>query len=282
MIPVERPELSDEEVDIINRAAAARQALIDAFETDPKPRIDNALYKQYKRALKRAFNGKCAYCECVIEANQPGDVEHYRPKGRVTDDEYRPIKVNYLKWGEIEHAGYFWLAYDWENLLPSCTDCNRKRNYEGGPAGKADRFPVKGFRACLPGEEAQEEPLLLDPTKADPNEHLEFFKDGTIRAKTPEGETTLAILGLNLREDLVRARRQAYDAAKLACEALVDAYVKDLREREEEFRPEVNNVWLGRTAYSAVGREALKSIRARLRRMGGDLPLPVPPPADVP
>ncbi|MEF9674035.1 hypothetical protein QNM99_25505 [Pseudomonas sp. PCH446] len=41
------------------------------------------------------------------------DVEHYRPKGAVSED--------------ASHPGYWWVAMDWDNLLPSCIDCNRKR-----------------------------------------------------------------------------------------------------------------------------------------------------------
>ncbi len=49
----------------------------------------------------------------TARALRPVDVEHYRPKNAVAD---------------TEHEGYWWLAMDWTNLLPSCIDCNRKRN----------------------------------------------------------------------------------------------------------------------------------------------------------
>ena len=61
----------------------------------------------------RSSTGKCAYCESFYAGTQPVDVEHYRPKGKVD--------------GMAGHPGYWWLAGRWENLLPSCIDCNRKR-----------------------------------------------------------------------------------------------------------------------------------------------------------
>lgn len=36
-----------------------------------------------KQALIRWQHGKCAFCEAKIDANQYGDVEHFRPKGAV-------------------------------------------------------------------------------------------------------------------------------------------------------------------------------------------------------
>jgi hypothetical protein len=45
---------------------------------------------------------------------------------------------------EFEHPGYYWLAYEWTNLLPSCYDCNSFRRHgtmKAGP-GKNERFPV--------------------------------------------------------------------------------------------------------------------------------------------
>lgn len=64
-------------------------------------------------SLQHLFHGKCAYCESRYTSTQPVDVEHYRPKGGVEE--------------APDHGGYWWLAMKWENLLPSCIDCNRRR-----------------------------------------------------------------------------------------------------------------------------------------------------------
>lgn len=144
--------------------------------------------RSVKAELERLFHGKCAYCESFYGSTQPVDVEHYRPKGEVE--------------GIEDHPGYYWLAMDWQNLLPSCIDCNRRReqkapNSEIGTVarlltsgefdrsrrmslGKASAFPLatEAGRAKLPGEPlAAEHRLLLDPTRDDPREHLTFFID---------------------------------------------------------------------------------------------------------
>ena len=149
-------------------------------------------YKRYKEsdvkaALEALFHGKCAYCETFYQDTQPVDVEHYRPKGAVQG---------------TEHSGYWWLASDWDNLLPSCIDCNRRRKQKLPPfdgiegvwgdvvdaskpqsMGKKDLFPlhtpavraVWSARANKRAEDLKNEKrLLLDPTRDDPSKSLRF------------------------------------------------------------------------------------------------------------
>ena len=276
MIHVDKPRLSDKDwLDVFARATTERRSLVNAFRVDPKPQVDAALYKQYKNFLLAIFNHKCAYCETVISSNQPGDVEHFRPKGRVVDDDFKPIRVKYRKWGEIDHPGYFWLAYDWDNLLPACIDCNRYRRHEKGGAGKADRFPVAEFRARLPGQERREQPLLVDPCRCDPADHFEFLGDGLIRAKTKMGEETIRIFGLNIREQLVADRRAMFSDTKRLFRDLVDAALLGDDPRVEEIRGRINDIWFGRKAYGAMGRLALEAMQAALRKRGGGFEFPL-------
>lgn len=143
---------------------------------------------EVKEALGKLFHGKCAYCESFYSSIQPVDVEHFRPKGKVEGDDV--------------HPGYWWLAMEWTNLLPSCIDCNRRRNQRTPKpdlldlvqltrdgdlnrtkqlaTGKACAFPLAedGVRCTMPpGSEpalTAEKALLLDPTRDDPEEHLVF------------------------------------------------------------------------------------------------------------
>ncbi len=135
--------------------------------------------------LGTLFHGKCAYCESRYVAQQPGDVEHFRPKAAVA--------VKDANGKVVTIAGYHWLAADWGNLLPSCADCNRPRKHEitrgAGKRvmGKANWFPVdpEARRAGLPAGVATEPRLLLDPCTEDPSRHLVFDEDGTVAALTP-------------------------------------------------------------------------------------------------
>ena len=276
MIKLERPQLNNPAaLALIQKAAVAKQVLIDAFERQSKPQVDDTLYKSYKEYSLKAFHFKCAYCESKISNSQPGDVEHFRPKNRVVDKEFKPIKVCYPTWGERDHLGYFWLAYDYDNLLPACADCNRFRLHLGGAGvGKADRFPVAGFRAFLPGDEARETALLIDPTKEDPNNHFQFFEGGTMRALTEAGYETIELLGLNTREVLVKERKRAYFYASNVLSNFIEE-AKRTNAQVDDLREEVNQIWAGETSYAAFGRRGLETIRSNLKRQGVAMPLPL-------
>jgi uncharacterized protein (TIGR02646 family) len=173
-------------------------------------------HEQIRATLIAAFGGKCAYCESRYDATQPTAIEHYRPKGAVMID------------GKREPPGYWWLASTWENLLPSCTDCNspRRQDFPGGmpaTAGKANAFPLptRNPRARHEGEERRERPLLLHPYFDDPSEHLEFVwgtgnstvDDGHVRPRrngsgraSARGRTTIEVCALQ-RLGLVKLRQ---------------------------------------------------------------------------
>jgi uncharacterized protein (TIGR02646 family) len=159
-------------------------------------------YKRVRDVLTSAFDDKCAYCETCIVAGQPTAVEHYRPKGAIdTETERR------------RPPGYYWLACEWENLLPSCTRCNsaEEQDHADGTrrvSGKGMWFPLadESKRATAPDGEAGERPLLLHPYFDDPDSHLRFGEGGIVSGLTREGRKTIEILGLN-RDGLVKARR---------------------------------------------------------------------------
>lgn len=190
------------------------QRAIDHF--DDKGSLKGFEYKRYKEddvkhALERLFHGKCAYCESFYQQTQPVDVEHYRPKGKVQG---------------TDHGGYWWLAADWLNLLPSCIDCNRQRKQKlprgalENPdwalgwdtskvhnMGKKDLFPlhVDSARADFDPDEKtrddaveEERPLLLDPTRDDPTKALSFSTGADdqfslVFAKTENGNNSSGV-----------------------------------------------------------------------------------------
>lgn len=142
----------------------ATQSLLEAVRDGNKPEISN-LYKgqkeEYYFSSSGPFAGKCAYCEKFLKSNQYGDIDHYRPKGCVTKLDNSEV---------AEHPGYYWLAYCWCNLLPSCSRCNRMSKVDNRFVGKGTRFPVEDEQyAVSPGEETQERPLLLNPIVDDPS-----------------------------------------------------------------------------------------------------------------
>ena len=165
-----------------------------------------------KNALLQLTSAKCAYCESKMLGVGAREVEHYRPKGGVD--------------GESGWAGYWWLAYEWSNLLPTCRDCNKslrqhivtssmteiqvlalfaKKNSIS--YGKANQFKLLGTRAFTENCDTDlEDPLLIDPCKKDPAEHLiwDFSNDLALiqpksLAGSPSayGEYTISTCALN-------------------------------------------------------------------------------------
>ncbi len=171
-------------------------------------------------ALNTLFNDKCAYCESSYRSTSPTDIEHFRPKGRVSN--------------EAGHKGYWWLASTWNNLLASCILCNREQYNELfdlaivglNPAlvksGKVDHFPLAGpYRAFTETDELErEDPLLIDPTQRDPAEYFIWKKMQDLQVIVPRHEadvttryaqTSIQIYGLN-RRSLVEERTRIAQA----------------------------------------------------------------------
>lgn len=182
-----------------------------------------------KDELNEIFHKKCAYCESRYAHVTPMDVEHFRPKNGYLDPS-----------GKLVQPGYYWLAAEWENLLPSCVDCNRARKqkkisatgaHSSSTAGKENHFPLApgSPRASQPDEHEDETALLLDPCSDDlPNRHLQFTDLGYVMAhpgKTekdlPKGENTIEVCALD-RADLVAERlswlKRLKSEMKRACE----------------------------------------------------------------
>lgn len=165
-----------------------------------------------KKALEKLFFGKCAYCEGRYSGIHPVDIEHWRPKAEVIVDEL----------GKERRYGYYWLAADWENLLPSCIDCNRVRIHfdflerKEVTLGKGNWFPLVADtkRAGGVNDERDEKPLLLNPCNDRPENHLEFHEEGFIKPRlngeNQPDEKALASIrfyALN-RAELVHDRRE--------------------------------------------------------------------------
>ncbi|AVA21303.1 hypothetical protein [Rhizobium sp. NXC24] len=165
-----------------------------------------------KEALEALFGTRCAYCESPYAHTNSMEVEHFRPKGGYIDDDGRRCA-----------PGYYWLAATYDNLLPSCVDCNRERKQfhrlKNGErvlrkSGKANRFPISPGtpRATCQAELVNECPLLLNPCTDQPTDHLRFLSNGFVEpiqspqeAIAPKGQTTIDVYGL-VREALVGER----------------------------------------------------------------------------
>ena len=192
--------------DTSSRASIETKKAIDFFN-DPINAKKEFRFKVYsdsevREALRKLFFNKCAYCESYITPTDSIQIEHYRPK--------KAIIIN----NKMQFPGYYWLASDWDNLLPSCVHCNqiRKHLYDDGTTilgGKGNKFPLENesLRMRKHNDKDQEEPLLLNPCKDTIENELTFLKNGTITTNTKKGDTSIKVYAL-MRKRLRRARRE--------------------------------------------------------------------------
>lgn len=150
-------------------------------------------HQSVKEQLHNAQFKKCCYCETVVFSISGGAIEHFRPKTAVRQGRGQP-RIR---------PGYYWLAYQWENLLFICGTCNTK---------KSDLFPLSNpsSRARSHHDDiTAEDPLLVDPSSNDPRLDIRFQRDVPVGVTT-RGSKTIKLLRLDelgLSED----RRERLD-----------------------------------------------------------------------
>lgn len=172
---------------------------------------NNAVKQELKELL---YYSKCAYCESIM-SDDTFTIEHYRPK-----------KGSF---------SYYWLGYEWSNLLPVCEKCNN---------AKGDKFPVEVPSRALPDAGIKcrvkiplflpngdldigamkandsylldEKPYLLHPEIDEPKEFLRVKHNGELTFKIEKevneyqykrADYTISLTNLN-RDSLIVHRRK--------------------------------------------------------------------------
>ena len=207
--------------------AETQQAIAHYAVLNQSVDFDFARYNHadVKTALRTVFGTKCAYCESKYASVSDGDIEHFRPKGRVE--------------GKMpDKPGYYWLANDWDNLLLACQHCNQSRRHllgsqslallnDGKSKGKLDKFPLSDplLRVTSPNASlADEEPLrlLLNPCLDRPEEHFDYDEiEALIKPKTIKAEKSIEVYVLQ-RQFLVKDRKERLAHLFTAISALKD------------------------------------------------------------
>ena len=170
-----------------------QKALDEGKEHEPKSHVYG--HDTVRNSLKKIYIEKCGYCESRLEVSGYMRIEHYRPKGRVKENE--------------KHPGYYWLAYEWSNLISSCEICNSR---------KGTSFPVENDHIDQPHGDRKEwradstlmqseKALLLHPEIDDPDEHLTINENGEIEPEngSQRGEISIELCDLN-RDGLIQKR----------------------------------------------------------------------------
>jgi len=189
-----RVRRGDEPAVLADKKEAATSKLREAVGAGECPEFERNLYAapKVKLALVRSAHGKCAFCETRPQPASAGDVEHFRPKGAWQQQ----------RGDSLNRPAYWWLAYEWSNLLFSCANCNRKKGNLFPLENAKDRVTTGGSVEC-------EQPMIVDPAVDDPADHIRFDREYALRV-TEKGQTTIDALGLNraeLLEDRLRKLR---------------------------------------------------------------------------
>lgn len=184
-----------------------------------------------KLVLWERQHKKCAWCESRVDWEKY-PVEHIRPKGGAEDldeDTKKHILSTGMappdlgkRWTVSSDHHYWWLAWDWDNIVFSCERCNKSGN-------KGNRFPLApgSPRAATPPRSVPwpstgpvvdlsvERPWLLNPRlegsladitwkPIDSSKRQEDW-DWVVSGRTHLGLVTIEVLGLRFRtEDVGR------------------------------------------------------------------------------
>lgn len=191
MIRIQKPKAAP--APLRTRGPAARRRICQHYAQSPgapPAQFESGIYNHQavRKVLHTAQHGKCAYCERKL-VRTDGDIDHFRPKAAVQQAREAQPRV----------PGYYWLAYEWNNLLLTCQHCNQFRTAGGAGRGKGSLFPLLNpkQRARRPADDlSREQPLLVNPAEEDPARHL-TFRGECIQARTQRGAACIQILGLD-------------------------------------------------------------------------------------
>jgi uncharacterized protein (TIGR02646 family) len=215
-----------------NAATISLKADYDASPQDfrsgtKKLKFKDSIYGHLtvRNELGRIQHGKCCYCEVKIPVPYAlQHVEHYRPKSRSRQSRSSKPTV----------PGYYWLAYDWDNLFLSCHFCNS--------SNKGDLFPLANQALRARDHNAslmQETALILNPGGADdPDHHIEFHEE-IPKGVTAEGRATIKLLGLDsakheLRLEALGKLRKLRDEIIVLMRVQDDGLVEMISDRRTE------------------------------------------------
>jgi hypothetical protein len=193
--------------DWVAEAEAVTDQLRNAHDADTRKAIIEANTKLWRddrirEWLRAQFHDKCWFSE-ARESVSSIHVDHFRPKGRIKDE-----------LGGEAGEGYWWLAFDWRNYRI----CGQLLNVK-----KGDLFPICEGERCKPDDPVSlrlEAPILIDPLtdqarlisfEADEDGCRAISAAGNDEQDRTRAERTIEILGLNLRDQLNRKRKDKWD-----------------------------------------------------------------------
>ena len=201
-----------------------------------------------KQELSKAQHKKCCFCESKIGSD--GDVEHFRPKGAYKQKLQQ----------SLQHPGYYWLAYEWDNLYLSCTGCNQRY--------KQNLFPLQDptKRATNHTHSIDDEqPLFIDMGKEEPSDFISFRSEFAYEINgNQRGEVVIKFLGLNSKERAIAENRFEHLAGLKILADLVDLAASqpkniELQDLARKAKDRLDAAILDNAEFTAVSRCAIDS-----------------------
>lgn len=220
----------------------------DYINGEKKFEFDSSIYghETVKQALIEAQRGKCCFCESKVKHIAYGDVEHFRPKAgcRQKPDD------------KLVTPGYYWLAYEWRNLFFSCQLCNQRHKQNLFPL-ESPKKRAKSHREKI----SKENPLFINPSEIDPQEHISFRKEIPYPINDSlEGKATIYGLGLD-REELNERRREKYQLIETIYQLsnLDPNSHHDLSELIKRAQKQIEDAQILEAEYSSMLQSAVKN-----------------------
>lgn len=226
----------------LERANKAKVELLGKATAEEKLayiKANSVIWKDLGKELIAHFGSKCWF----TDASNYGarlDVEHFRPKAKTieltVEDCAEAVDDQLQKSGVPEREGYWWLAFDSENLMLCAQVMNReeKRNF----------FPLHKNSPVASGAQQavwrNEIPVFLDPRKLDDVCLVDYDETGSMR---PRGGVdswerlrvvvTNECFGLSRFQPLVEGRQWIWQK----CTQLIEKYVQAAKKQREEGIP---------------------------------------------
>lgn len=201
---------------------------------------DNSdIWRDLGKELVDHFGYKCWYTDAANYGARL-DVEHFRPKAKtveLTVEDFEEAADDLLlKLPEPRRDGYWWLAFDFENLLL----CSQVMNREG----KRNFFPLHRDSPVASGTNQNlwrtEIPAFLDPRKMDDVLLVAYDDNGAMRPRADltgwerlRVAVTNECFGLSRFQPLTEGRQKTWQK----CTDLIERYLQAATKQQREGVP---------------------------------------------
>jgi hypothetical protein len=224
------------------RAREATAELLEKTTWDEKLdyiKRHSAIWKDLGKELIAHFGNKCWYTDAANYGARL-DVEHFRPKAKTVElnveDCQEAADDLLLKLTEPKREGYWWLAFEYENLLLCAQVMNREE--------KRNLFPLHKSSVVASGAHPNawrtEIPVFLDPRKLDDVCLVAYDETGAMRPRADlTGWERLRVVitnecfGLSRFQPLIEGRQRTWQK----CTDLIEQYLRAATRQLQEGVP---------------------------------------------